>query len=300
MRTRFAALGAVLLLSVNQSVGAFTIEFDYTLDKNNFFDLSTTTGSAARGLLRSAGQFFSTAINDRLTAVSLNTTVRLPGNGPAGFMTVQSQVDSLTIFVGGTSLEGRTLGEGGAVWFNTTGSRGQAGHTANPATATDFAPLYGRISFDNDASTNWFFDSSLDTDSDIVGFDFYSLALHEIGHVLGLGISPSWKHWVNQSQFTGPFSVALNNGPVALTEDGSHWENGTTSSVNGLGLFETAMDPSIFLNTRKHFTDLDIAGLRDVGWEFTVVPLPGAFWLFGIGAMSIGSLSLRSKSAKSG
>ena len=33
------------------------------------------------------------------------------------------------------------------------------------------------------------------------------------------------------------------------------------------------MDPSIFDGTRKYFTELDYAGLDDIGW--TVIPEPG-------------------------
>jgi hypothetical protein len=43
------------------------------------------------------------------------------------------------------------------------------------------------------------------------------------------------------------------------------------STVKGVTQ-EAAMDPSITVGTRKLFTDLDYAGLADVGWETAAVP----------------------------
>ena len=43
------------------------------------------------------------------------------------------------------------------------------------------------------------------------------------------------------------------------------------------------MDPTLTSGRRKVFTDLDLAALKDVGWEVSAapVPLPPAIVLFG-------------------
>jgi hypothetical protein len=100
--------------------------------------------------------------------------------------------------------------------------------------------------------------------------DFLSVAIHEMAHLLGLGSAPSWDTYVSGGQFIGTNSVASYGGNVPLYSD-HHWAEGTMSTVKGVTQ-EAAMDPSITVGTRKLFTDLDYAGLADVGWETAAVP----------------------------
>jgi hypothetical protein len=104
--------------------------------------------------------------------------------------------------------------------------------------------------------------------------DFFSVAVHELGHVLGLGASEQWENWVSGSYFVGSAASAEYGGSVPLHSDGDHWAEGTTSVVYGTAApQEASMDPTITNGTRKRFTDLDAAALTDIGW--TVIPLPG-------------------------
>ena len=123
--------------------------------------------------------------------------------------------------------------------------------------------------------------------------DFFSVALHEIGHLLGIGTADSWNNLEIGGNFTGANSVTENGGVVPLDLGGGHWASGTLSEVGGVAQ-EAAMDQSILVGSRKVFTDLDVAGLRDVGWEATVVPVPAALPLM-LGAM-IGLFGLRRRS----
>jgi hypothetical protein len=76
--------------------------------------------------------------------------------------------------------------------------------------------------------------------------------------------------------FLGNNSEAANNfQPVPLSADLEHWAQGTNSVVNGTSIAqETIMTPSITDGTRKKFTALDAAALKDIGW--TVILPPGA------------------------
>ena len=47
------------------------------------------------------------------------------------------------------------------------------------------------------------------------------------------------------------------------------------------------MDPELTTGSRKRFTDLDYAALRDIGWEVAPVPLPAAVWLFAGGLLGL-------------
>ena len=291
MKFHHAALLTGLLSTTTAATQAITLNFDYSLDETGFFSLGSTDGVAARSILEAAGSYFSNLLNDTFDAVTFQTDVSLPSSSNTTNLSVHSAQDALTIYVGGIALGGNTLGQGGSVWFQ-NGNRGETGHSGNAAIATDFAPIYGRMSFDSDRS-NWYFDNDVSSDEAFTGFDFYTVALHEIGHVLGSGIAPSFQRLVSGNSFTGANSVAVNGGNVDLYQDNAHFEVGLTSTIAGLGSFEVAMDPNIANGQRKHFTDLDIASLQDIGWEINVsaVPVPAAVWLFG--SALIGLMGMR-------
>jgi len=155
-------------------------------------------------------------------------------------------------------------------------ARGQAGALQSPP--TDFGPWGGAIAFNS--STSWYFDPNPATDESFSGFDFYSVALHELGHVLGIGTALSWETPITGNQFTGTAVVATHGGSVTVTSDHGHWASGVTGLWPDGTSHDAAMTPSIASATRKRFTDLDMAGLSDVGWQ-VVVPEPASFALVG-------------------
>lgn len=291
--------GAIaLLFTVNAQ--AISINFDYSYDSTGFFDIGTSNGQLARNLMQDAGNFFATRITDQLGAITpggVNTfdinffnpsDTTNPVNQTINNFTVAA--NTLTVFVGADNLGG-SLGLGGPGGYSIGGTaaftnsvnRGQ-GVVDNPG-AVDFAPWGGSISFNS--TSNWYFDTDSTTDEAFGGNDFYSVALHELGHVLGFSTADSWTNQVSGGNFNGTNSVAANGGPVAL--DGtSHWAPGTTSLVNGI-IQEAAMDPDLTTGTRKRFTDLDMAALFDIGWEVsaTPVPVPPAILLFTTGLLGL-------------
>ncbi|HVU37177.1 MAG TPA: hypothetical protein VHC95_02485 [Opitutales bacterium] len=296
-------LALALVLSTAPRVQAgITIQFDYTYDTGGFF----TSNPQAATLLNDAAQFLSSHLTDSLTAINPSaqsvtdhitdtwTTFDTfnpsdPNNAAANITITDLNVpaNTLIIYVGGaTSLPGNELGfagpggwqgSGSQAWIDILHGRGQAGALAG--TPTDFGPWGGAIAFSSTAT--WYFDSDPST-NDVPGGknDFYSVALHELGHVLGIGTAQSWDALISGGNFTGAHAEALNGGsPVALSPDLGHWAEGTTSTVFlGNTTQEVAMDPTLTVGTRKYFTTLDEAGLQDVGWA--VVPEPAAWpWL---------------------
>ncbi len=275
-RYTFIILVAGLVFSTTTAAHALTIDIDYSLDTNGFFGVQ-----ARRDTLRDAADFFESILTDDLDAIipdgvnSWSMNFAHPATGSLHTINNPSvAADTLVIYVGGRNLGGTRLGIGGPGgwsasgyqdWFDTLDFRGET-----PNSNLDFAPWGGMLAFDS-VGTNWYFDSDTSTDESFAGTDFYSVAIHEMGHILGYGTSDSWYYDVSGGYFYGADSMAVNGGPVELYDYDAHWDDYTYSTIGGAGSFEAAMGPYIASGDRQRFTDLDVAGLSDIGWD--VIPL---------------------------
>lgn len=285
---------------------ALEIVFRYDLDTGGFFDQP-----GAKEALEVAGQFYEDLIVDELEAIdpdnfSSSTNFRwrptyLEPNQRGAERTIFDQTDfvipenTIVIFAGGRNLT--TSGQGGpggiqfltpanTAWFNQLLNRGEPGATtfqnnsfsSNP---TDLAPWGGTVFFDNDQTWNF---STTDAAA-APGIDFLSVALHEIGHVLGLGYvsqTSSWLTLVSGSTFKGPLATTSNGSVEPRLNGLAHWSS-TLSQSRTIAVFGRAhgelqkpmMDLNTGTTTSSVFivpTDLDLAALRDIGWELSVSP----------------------------
>ncbi|AEF98651.1 matrixin family metalloprotease [Methylomonas methanica] len=291
------------LIVGSSNANAIIFNIDYSLDSNNFF-----SDQVRRDVFEAAAGFYESRISDNLLAINssgsnqFNAKFFRPDTGVSETLNgFDVAADTLTVFVGGRSLGGSTLGVGGSGGYGLSASstafadnavsRGQGDGTQASVEgpgAFDFATWGGAISFDT--QSNWYFDDNVNTDENFSGFDFFSVALHEIGHLLGFGIADSWNNQIIAGTFTGSESEASFGGPVALNGGLDHWADGTSS-----GGQETNFDPTISNGVRKRVTDLDLAALRDIGWQVSVtpVPVPGAVWLFGSALLCLLKMSRR-------
>jgi hypothetical protein len=157
----------------------------------------------------------------------------------------------------------------------------------------NFGSTIGNLWFDDDSNDNG------DADSDAVlnnywqfdyqqpvgagKNDFYSVALHELLHALGMGTSTSWNDRIPAGEnWNGPQVMALlGTGTNVLDADPGHAHiSGALFStrLSDGGVQQAVMSPSITTGTRKSLTRLDLAFLRDIGWQTIDYPLlPGDF-----------------------
>ena len=282
-----------LLLGFAPGARAITLQFDYSYDTNNFFGGANI---GRRTLLDTCAQVFNNRFNDSLSAITpggINTwTAKFSDPSSTANLSISNLsvgANTIIVFVGAQNLGSGILGEGGAggysaggtqSWLDTVEGRGQSGTLAT--TPTDVSPWGGSVTFD--LATSWYFDADPSTIESFAGkSDFYSVAVHELAHLLGLGTAASWDAEISGSTFTGAKSTAANGGlQVSLSGDLGHWADGTTSKIFGTNTAqEAAMDPSITVGTRKYFTTLDYAGLQDIGW--VMVPEPSTWLLLTAG-----------------
>lgn len=267
------ALEPRVLLSVN-----FTI--DYTYDANGFFD-----DPARRDVMQAAADYLGSLLDDSLSAI-------VPGSGndwsirftdPATGVAAEVDgptinQDELLLFVGGRDIADDTLGLGGAGGWQASGTssfllnvegRGQSGATGPDAGQSDTSLWGGSIAFD--ADTNWHFGTTT-SGLDANEHDFYSVALHELVHVLGFSDgTPAFANLISPSnEFMGAAAMALSSDTQLDPDDLAHWREGLASAGQ-----ETAMDPTFSRGTRKLLTPLDFAALEDIGWELDSMRWPG-------------------------
>ena len=267
-----------------------TINFDYRFDTQGMF-----AAAERREAFEAAADIY-TDFGDQLSELSPGggnswslSVTRPDGAGSAVVDNLQVAADSITVFVGGWSFHPSVLGwagngqitsvNGTQQWQDTVFARGQTGALADRP--TDFGPWGGAITFNS--SVNWHFDTL--TTPQAGQQDFFTTAMHELGHILGFGEAASWFAQVQGSvqdgwTFAGTQSVAQFGDVVPLDGSASHWAEGISDFYLGIAQ-ETAMDPSTPSGVRQYMTDLDYAGLADIGWE---VPEPSSLMLFSLSA----------------
>lgn len=263
-----SAAAAAVLLPALRAGAKINIQFDYTYDSQGFF----TAHPEARATLELAGHTLTDRFRDTLTAIEpsgQNDWTAHPfdpgGGGQLDIVNPIIPQNTIMVYAGGHVLGGSTLGIGGPGgyeaggfqnWFDTLAARGQSGALGSPA--TDDGPWGGAITFDT--TTNWNF--ALGKGPTNSGqSDFYSVAMHELAHLLGFGTSDSFAARISGGIFAGSAS-----GSLAVSPDQGHWASGTKGTV-GSAQQDAVMTPSITTGTRKRFSSIDWAGMEDLGWQ---------------------------------
>lgn len=291
MRLRFLTLLMLLLVLVaSQARAQITFSFDFTHDTHGFF---TGANAGRQTYLTAAGAYVAQLIGgttlSAITPGGSNTwtaTIFDPGNFAQQIQKTNLSISANTIVVyaGGYNIGGSTLGIGGTPGLSTGGVAGWHETVTTRGNGTFHMASVGSITFNS--ASSWHFDSDITTVEPFPDqADFFSVAVHELVHMIGFGTSSTWSSFVTGLTFTGANSVALNGGDPVPLYDAGHWAEGTMSTIIGTATAQEAlMDPTILLGTRKYATTLDMAGLMDIG--YAPIPEPAqAVWLVGLVAL---------------
>lgn len=286
-----------LALCATHSLSALTIQIDYTYDETNFFNTQ-----AKKDAIEAVAKFYGDRIEDNLLRIDPadfpgGTWIATPRNPSTGellsFPDLVVPEDTIIVYVGARELGGSVRGLAGPAglsgagtgsasviqgWIQRLQSRGSSGANFPNTQAnlrTDFSLWGGSIAFD--ITTNWNF-SLTENQS---GTEFLKVALHEMGHVLGLGTADSWDNLISGGIFTG--AAAINSyGSAPATFEGHFLEEPSTSQLLSprYGSFGTTHGTNLpvlmlasSLDTGSNFdviSDLDLAALIDIGWELKI------------------------------
>ncbi|MCG8510988.1 MAG: hypothetical protein MI741_17330, partial [Rhodospirillales bacterium] len=246
----------LVMLLLSPPATAVNVVIDYSYDTNNFFGSGnpdgTAAGAQAKASLEEAANFLSDLMQDSFSPINTPPTFSSqvfdgeiyfeftasfthPGDGST--VTLNNEpfaADEYRIYAGGRSLSGNTLGIGGVGGQGLSVTNNGGSFTQdefNQVTAItdlfvsqvndrgetpgDFTRWGGSITFDNDSSPNWHYDHT--TLPSTGENDFFSVALHELTHALGFGVSSEWNDLVSAGFFTGPTSTAVYGGSVPVT-----------------------------------------------------------------------------------
>jgi hypothetical protein len=311
---------AAQILGLTERAAAINITVDYRYDTNNFFNTQQK-----RNALEAAAARYSAIITTPLLAATLadnSTDPRIgfthPGTG-ASFQVSSANSQATDAIVGASGpianeyrgpwsiaanqwilyAGGRSIGPAGIGGTGTgnnfttvfTDNNSHLNRGFRVSSQSGNLPVWGgAITFDNDGGTIWHYD--LNTPATGSEIDFYSVALHEIGHVLGL--SANWLDWTNHwsgGQFFGLYAVAAYNADngasvSALNEVGGmdyHWQDGAYHSFifphgnpNYIGTVAPGAGQDLLMEPianytpsigRFELTDVDVGALRDIGWS---------------------------------
>lgn len=259
-----------------KNTDSFDIELDYRFDSTGFFN-----NPLHRNALEAAAAIWENLIQDEFDNIpaGIQFTVENPiDSGRWETVVLNSEIDDLLIFVG-TIPENGDRGNALALakfdGLDAAGDVFQARISDNfrgTGPVTNFEPWVGTLSFNPNPSFNWFFDPTPATDDDIPDgqIDFITVALHEIGHILGIGTAPIFQAIGAGAAFTGPNTVNVNGGvPVPLEPDLIHVGQGV--SIDGQAvLMDRRADFERILPSR-----IDLALLADIGYEISGLTAQG-------------------------
>ena len=271
--SRLAKTPLALETLEERDVPAIGIQVNYSMDLisnggSGFFQHNPGAVTVMNRVAQEMGQRVSAnlAAIDPSGANTWTTSFFSPETGAlTATVNLNVAANTIVVYVGAHAMSGGEVGYGATggyslsgypSFFSTVETRNWSGFVA------DSGGIWGgSIQFANNA--NWYFGlnpAGLQANQ----VDFYSVATHELGHVLGAGTSPQWMPQVRGNAFYGPHSDAVYGGPVPLNGASDLGEWAAYLTYKGQIASNNPMFPQ---GTRVVWTALDQAALEDVGWN---------------------------------
>jgi RTX calcium-binding nonapeptide repeat (4 copies) len=192
----------------------FKIDFDYRFDQQGFFG-----DRQRRKTLEAAARLWESYIDDDFTDMPAGTEFKItnPETNKRQLVRLNKPIDDLRIFVGARV---KPKGDNLISTGKPDGLNAEGTLYRNRTKFSKFEPWAGSIAFDSSIQS-WYFDATPTTlDVPAAQADFFSVAVRQIGRVLGLGTAPIFKIKGQGKTFNGLNAKLVNNGNgIPLTDD---------------------------------------------------------------------------------
>lgn len=281
---RLAAIAGLVAAAAVGRCFALSILWDYTYDTNHFFtDTRKQVLEEVSGYLESRLDLTSSAIVPSGSNTWSWSASNPQTGGSFSIENPSAAARQVVVYVGARVLGDGQLGLGGSVGYGASGSGAWIDLLNSTNTTAAYKPFAGTISFSSTAAWNFGTTNPIPPGEN----DFYSVAAHELGHVLGIGMYSTVQAWSSRVDavalaYTGTNGTAIYGGAIPLTSTFSHFYYDTKY----LGA-EFLLDPTLTVGTRKNWTAPELGVLVDMG--FVAIPEAGTLSLvvFGVAMAAI-------------
>jgi hypothetical protein len=286
----------VLGFPVAATAQIFDIRFDYTYDTSGWFsvekrDVLEQAASAWESLARVSFPEIRTVGQDNvLTSTGSYANQRVTWNiikPIGGFNTSALQgsqyslkAGEVVIYVGSylsTSSGGSLpLAYAQPSTMNLQGDQAWLDYHRSLDSDEAFRSTYSSITFLQ--NYDWYFDADTTTKESFSGFDFYSVALHEIGHSLGVGASAAYDALLVDDPdsdwylYTGALGSTYLDGLVVdyahlnHAADSYAWTGSTWVYQDEGPLMQPTLNPGM----RRYLSETDLAVFHDLAYGATI------------------------------
>ncbi|MEM9827969.1 MAG: hypothetical protein AAF958_15365 [Planctomycetota bacterium] len=300
------------VLNQQRDPGRVEIRIDYDLDDNGFFDEQRRRDILEAAADSWASRFADNLSEISIQSPFLRWTPEIyhPSQGdPRSLFGERTPLslnpdvpeNVITVYAGGRPMNGDRVGVGGVIFSAVTAEgspssqadvdqfnadlaeiqqRGQTGAALNPR--TDTAPAFGSVGFNTNFEDFYFGEGEIQSHQ----VDFFAVAAHELAHVLGYGqifagsADSAWERWIQNNQFTGPASMEAYAGQGSIPLEVSsnpvqhlvHWDDGPLTNLGQPSI----LTEEILAGSEMVASQLDLAGLDDVGWDVTTARVSAA------------------------